>query len=218
MRKKLRKASAILVAMLPFNAVRKVAYRLLLGYRFGAGTRIGYRSVIAVDSFSCGPGTIISPGNRFLGAFSVALGRNVFIGRDNQFFGSDAAASAAQAHKGYKRALVLGDEALINNGHIFDVIGRIEIQDGSWIAGFRSQFLTHGVGVVDRDILIGPRTFVGSGVQVSPGSSIGADCIVAMGSVVTKKFSDARVILAGVPARILRQRSPDDEHGFARVW
>jgi acetyltransferase-like isoleucine patch superfamily enzyme len=215
---KVRKIFALAISTLPADSLRRFAYSFLLGYKFGAGSRVGYGTVIAVDSFECGAGTTISRGNRFIGAYAVSIGKNTFIGQNNRFLGSDAAASEAEAHKGYKRSLILGDDSLVNYGHIFDVIGKIEIGNGSWVAGFNSQFLTHGIGVTDRDISVGERSFIGSAVLVSPGSSIGSDCIVAMGSVVTKKFLDPGLILGGVPASVIRTRNENDGYEFKKVW
>jgi len=76
--------------------------------------------------------------------------------------------------------------------------------DGSWIAGVASQFWTHGTGTPDRDISIGKGCYLGSAVRFSPGSSVGDDVLVAMGSVVTKKFKEGRVLIGGVPAKIIK--------------
>ncbi|HMP74221.1 MAG TPA: DapH/DapD/GlmU-related protein [Kiritimatiellia bacterium] len=50
---------------------------------------------------------------------------------------------------------------------------------------------------------IGRNCWLGAGVVVTDASSIGEHCVVAAGAVVTKQFGD-EVILAGVPARVLR--------------
>lgn len=66
MRRKIGKAMAMLAAVLPGSAARKAAYSLLFGYRFGAGSRTGWGTIIFVDSFDCGARTVISPHNRFM--------------------------------------------------------------------------------------------------------------------------------------------------------
>lgn len=53
---------------------------------------------------------------------------------------------------------------------------------------------------------------------MSPGSRIYADTIVAMVSLATKKFTESNVILAGVPARVQRNRAVEDVHEWERTW
>ena len=52
-------------------------------------------------------------------------------------------------------------------------------------------------------VRIGPGSWIGSATVVL--ADIGADTVVGAGSVVTRPLPD-RVIAAGVPARIIRQR------------
>lgn len=51
-------------------------------------------------------------------------------------------------------------------------------------------------------ISIGSNCFIGNRAMFLPGSSIGNNCIVAAGAVVTKQFPDNSVI-GGVPAKII---------------
>ncbi|MFF9869848.1 sugar O-acetyltransferase [Streptomyces sp. NPDC013953] len=54
-----------------------------------------------------------------------------------------------------------------------------------------------------RPITLGDRVWLGGGVTVLPGVSIGADTVVGAGSVVTKSLPSG-VLAAGNPARIIR--------------
>lgn len=216
--RRMRKLAALLAAHLPGSELRKLAYRLFHGYKFGDGTIIAGGTYIAVDRFVCGERVTISRGNRFYGPIRVEIGRQTFIGPRNQIMCGDAVAGEEMTDRDYGRALVVGDECLINEQHLLDVVGTIRVGNGTWLAGFRSQFMTHGASVVDRNIHIGERCFFGSAVLMAPGSAIGADCIVAMGSVVTKKISGSGSIISGVPARIARERTPEDQHAWGRTW
>lgn len=60
-------------------------------------------------------------------------------------------------------------------------------------------------GVTRKGIQIGSNCWVGSKVTVLDGSKIGDGCVVAAGAVVSGEFP-ADVILAGVPARIVKSR------------
>ena len=53
------------------------------------------------------------------------------------------------------------------------------------------------------DISIGSGTWIASGVIMIGGCSVGKDCIVAAGSVVTKPFGDG-LFIAGVPAKVIK--------------
>jgi acetyltransferase-like isoleucine patch superfamily enzyme len=61
-------------------------------------------------------------------------------------------------------------------------------------------------GVTREGIRIGKNCWIGSKVTILDGVHVGDGCVIAAGAVVTKSFP-ANSILAGVPARILRDRS-----------
>lgn len=52
-------------------------------------------------------------------------------------------------------------------------------------------------------ITIGNNVFIGMSVTMLPGTSIPDNCIVAAGSVVTKKFAESGKIIAGNPAKVI---------------
>lgn len=54
-----------------------------------------------------------------------------------------------------------------------------------------------------RPITIGDNCWFGANVSVMPGVSIGANCVIAAGAVVTKDMPD-NAIIAGVPAKVIR--------------
>lgn len=61
-------------------------------------------------------------------------------------------------------------------------------------------------GNYEKDILIGNNVWIGFGVQIMPGVSIGDNSIVGAGAVVTKSIPN-NVIVAGVPAAIIKRRT-----------
>jgi acetyltransferase-like isoleucine patch superfamily enzyme len=189
-----------------------------LGCRIGRACKVGLGVVIAVDDFEMGHRSEIGRHSVFMGPITVRIGTDVHIGKSNQFTCGDAVADPSLAHMNYKRMLVLGDNSLINQDHLFDVLGLLEIGEGTWVAGFQSQFLTHGAGEMDRDIVIGQRCFIGSAARFTPGSGIGDDVIVAMSATVTKVIPDHSVVVGGLPARVLRRRTENDSFHFERDW
>ena len=105
----------------------------------------------------------------------------------------------------YTRTLEIGADTLITSGHHFDVAGKFKLGDRSWIAGIGSQFWTHGVGVLDRNIEIGSDCYLGSAVRFAPGAAIANNVLVAMGSVVSGKIDASNALIGGVPAKVLRK-------------
>ncbi len=215
--KRTRKLLAWAVAWMPANVLRIAGYRLL-GYSIGPACRIGIGTVIAVDHFICGARVSIRRGNAFTGPITVVLGDDTFIGRWNRIDCGDAAAAPAQAYMGYARRFETGRNCLINESHLFDVLGCISIGDRTWVAGFASQFLTHGASAMDRDIAIGSECFLGSALRFAPGSGVGNKVMVAMGAVVTRRIEGDNIVVGGVPAKVIRARDEGDGYRFEKTW
>lgn len=206
----------LLVSLMPTNGLRVMLYRLLFGYRIGKGVRIGFGTLFSVQSLEIGDGTVIGPFNVFKGPIQARIGANARIGRLNQFFCSWHIVSDKFDVRNYTPILELGDRSLVLNSHFFDIYGRVEIGNDSWIAGNGSQFWTHGLSVMDRDIIIGEKNYIGSGVRFAPGTSIGHRNIVALGSVVLGKVDACESLISGFPARAIRSIAEDVQGGRYR--
>jgi acetyltransferase-like isoleucine patch superfamily enzyme len=215
---KIKKILALAISYLPSGGLRVSAYRSLLGYRFGPGCQLGLGVLIAVDHFEAGANVRIRRGTSFMGPITVRLGDKTFIGRFNKIECGDNAGDASQAHMQYAREFITGHDSLINEAHLFDVLGRIQLGNGSWIAGFSSQFLTHGAGTMNRDIVIGDDCFLGSAVRFAPGSGVGNQVVVGMGSVVTKRLAQDNVVVGGVPAKVIKERQDESDYVFEKGW
>ena len=192
---------AAIISIVPINALRVLAYRLL-GYKISG--RVGFGTVIAVSEArieKCKIGHF----NLFIGPMKVEIGEDASIGDRNTFSCGFWTLQEQYRDKNYTRFLQIGANTLITSGHYFDVAGSFVLGDGSWIAGIGSQFWTHGAGVTDRDIQIGRDCYLGSAVRFAPGSDIEDNVIVAMGSVVTKRFDMSKIMIGGVPATILKK-------------
>ncbi len=192
---------AALISIVPINILRVLGYRLL-GYKISG--RIGFGTVVAVSSAhiaNCKLGAF----NLFVGPMQVEIGEGASIGNRNTFSCGFWTTQEQYQDKNYARTLQIGANTLITSGHYFDVAGSFALGDGSWIAGMGSQFWTHGAGVTDRDIQIGRDCYIGSAARFAPGVVVGNHVIVAMGSVVTKKFDIAKAMIGGVPATVLKE-------------
>ncbi len=196
-------AFAILVSILPLNTLRVLGYKLLFGYRIDK-SRMGFGTIIAVDDAAI-TNARIGVFNLFIGPLTVEIGNGASIRNRNSFVCGYWVLRDENKSKNYARKLEVGQNTLITSGHYFDLAGILKLGDRSWIAGFGSQFWTHGIGVLDRDIEIGNDCYLGSAVRFAPGSSVGNNVLVAMGSVVSGKLNASNALVGGVPAKILKE-------------
>lgn len=60
------------------------------------------------------------------------------------------------------------------------------------------------------EVKIGDRVWIGGRSVVNPGVTIGNDCVIASGSVVTKDVPDG-VIVGGNPAKVIRRITEEDK-------
>ena len=62
-----------------------------------------------------------------------------------------------------------------------------------------------------RDVVIGDRCWIGMNSVLLPGVVLGEGTVVGAGAVVTKPFPRGHCVIAGNPARVIRELSPDGE-------
>ena len=76
-----------------------------------------------------------------------------------------------------------------------------------------ARVLTHDfVGGYHRDTRIGARCFIGANAIILPGVSVGDQCIIAAGAVVTEDVP-AHAMVAGNPAKVVRSGLSLGRHG-----
>jgi len=207
---------AALIAIVPSAALRRLLYRGLMGFKIPSSSSIGILTLMAVPSLHLGENVSIGPLNIFKGPFEVTIGAQTRIGRNNRFFSSWKILDPRFTERRYTPRLQIGQKALVLNDHFFDVYGLLSIGDGSWIAGYGSQFWTHGLSVTDRDIIIGSENYLGSAVRFAPGTSIGDRNILALGSVVLSKVDANDSLISGFPAKAIRSIAEDRAAGKYR--
>lgn len=59
--------------------------------------------------------------------------------------------------------------------------------------------------VNEKEIVIGNHVWIGCRVTVLKGTTLGDDCVIAAGSVVTKPFKEKSVLIAGNPTAVRRE-------------
>ena len=124
----------------------------------------------------------------------------------------------------YGTRVSIGARTFMNYDCLMLDVAPITIGSACQIAT-RVQFLTatHPVDPEPRrigwesgePIALGDNVWLGGGVVVCPGVTIGDDTVVGAGAVVTRDLP-AGVVAAGVPARVLREIGDEDRVDFPR--
>jgi acetyltransferase-like isoleucine patch superfamily enzyme len=60
-------------------------------------------------------------------------------------------------------------------------------------------------------ITIGSMVYIGSEIRMAPGSAVPARSIVGIGSVITAQLTDEGKLIAGVPAKTVKELSAEDQ-------
>ena len=113
--------------------------------------------------------------------------------------------------------LNIGTHTFIGSNTQFDVLNHVEVGDhtliapGCFISDHQHGLEARGLLIdqqpcISRPIIIGSDVWLGVGVSVLAGVTIGESAVVGAGSVVTRNIP-ATAIAVGVPARTIRFRS-----------
>ncbi|MBM0741536.1 hypothetical protein JOY44_07895 [Phormidium sp. CLA17] len=194
---------AFIISYLPLNGLRCLMYQLLFGYSI-KNSKIGIGTILVISEATI-EGATIGRSNVFTGPMSLVIKNGACIGKHNLFVCNEWTVREELKDNHYDRCLILAENTLIADAHFFDVAGRLTLGKGSWVAGRDSQFWTHGAGVRDRNIQIGEQCYIGSAARFAPGSELGNNILVAMGSVVTGKLAASNAMIGGVPARLIKE-------------
>jgi acetyltransferase-like isoleucine patch superfamily enzyme len=162
-----------------------------------------------------GTGSIMAfpPGSVF-GEEWITIGRDTLIGAQVTI-----SAGIMPGHDlGPDTVLRIGDRCVIGRGSHIVAHQSVEIGDDVWTGPY--VYITdqnHGYAdpqtpigrqpPVNRPVSIGAGSWLGAGAIVLPGACIGRNVVIAAGSVVRGQVPD-RCVVAGVPAKIVRQHTP----------
>lgn len=118
-------------------------------------------------------------------------------------------------------SIKIGDCAFFGRGVEFDVLGDISVGAHTVIAprcfvtdhnhGIRRELRIDQQACSVKRVVIGADVWLGAGVVVLPGVTIGDGAVVGAQSVVTRDVAPMAVV-AGTPARFLRNRSDARRH------
>ncbi len=164
-----------------------------------------------------GPGSILTfPPGAIFGEPWIEVGADTVVGKHVTM----SAGTVPGQDLGAVPLLRIGDRCVIGRGthivaHESIVIGD-DVYTGPYV------YITdQNHGYIDPDVPIGRQwpanaavsigagSWLGAGAIVLPGASIGANVVVAAGSVVRGRVPD-RCVVAGVPAKVIRSYVPGD--------
>ncbi len=95
-------------------------------------------------------------------------------------------------------------------GNYFQAIGNIEIGKGTYIAPnvgiitANHDFSNLDNHLAPKSVKLGEKCWVGMNSMILPGVHLGDNTVVGAGSVVTKSFPEGNCVIAGNPAKLIR--------------
>jgi len=212
------KIIAILTLFLP-SFLKVLVLRSLFKMRVGRGVRIGFSYIFSKEG-EIGDEVRIGHFNLITGMKELTLGDDVVIGHFNIILGGSKVTLGDGAMIGRFNEinsilnplvrgtpipeLKLGRRAIVTAWHKIDFTDKVELGENVVFAGRLSNIWTHNRQDV-APVSIGARCYVGAGIQMVPGSSVGADCVIGLGSIISKPFDQERVLIAGVPAKVVKE-------------
>jgi carbonic anhydrase/acetyltransferase-like protein (isoleucine patch superfamily) len=223
-RRRLRLLLLAAVAILP-GFLKKPLYRSLFGYRIGRGVRIG---LVLLDAreVDLGDGTEIGHLNLVLRVGRLATGTRVRIGSLNIIRGGEEVRLGDYAEvmrlnvlnaipdhdctTSPVSRLEIGAGAVIVSGHRVDFTDRVTIGRNVILGGRNSSLWTHNRQQT-APIVIGDFCYVGSEVRLAPGARLPERSILALGSVLAGAIDIPGSLVGGVPAKVIRALTAEDD-------
>lgn len=140
------------------------------------------RALYRLSGLSVGPGAKLGSCMSVYSNGEIIIGANVWLGRAANF----------NVPKGAR--VVIGDSC--------DIAPYVKFMCGSHLIGSSSR---RAGACTARDISIGKGCWIGASVTVLGGAEVGHGTVIAAGSVVLPRRYPPDIVLAGVPARQVRE-------------
>lgn len=221
---KFRFAVLACIALLP-SFLKRPSYRLLFGYHIGKRVRIGL-SILDARQCQIDDDVTIGHLNAVIGVEKLVVGDHVRIGHLNIIRGGDEVCLGRYSEiirmneinsipdpdvvNPTDPRFLLGDGSIITTGHKIDFTDRVRIGRRSILGGRNSSLWTHNRQRT-LPIEIGAFAYIGSEIRIAPGGSIPSRCIVGIGSVIITGLTEANHLIAGVPAKVIKELDESDK-------
>lgn len=209
-------------ALLP-SPIAVLCLRIVFGYKIGKRVRIGFSIIDALET-EIGNDVSIGHFNIFTGIKKLSIGEHTRIGVLNIFRGGEEitigryceilrlneinSIPEPEVVNEIDPRFLMGDGCMIGASHKIDFTDRVEFGKRVILGGRNSSIWTHNRQKT-QPVLIGERSYLGSEIRIAPGGTIAPKCIVGIGAVVSGKFEKEYQLIAGVPAKEIKEL--DDE-------
>lgn len=223
-RRRLRLMLLAAIALLP-GVLKRPLYRSLFGYRIGPGVRIGL-VILDAQQVELGEGTEIGHLNLITRVGRLVTGRRVRIGMLNVIRGGEHVQLGDYAEvmrlnvlnaipdhdctTSPVSRLEIGAGAVIVSGHRIDFTDRVTIGRNVIVGGRNSSLWTHNRQQT-APIAIGDFCYLGSEVRLAPGARLPERSILALGSVLAGPIDTPGSLVGGVPAKVVRPLTAEDD-------
>lgn len=221
---KFRLAMLACVGLLP-GFLKRPSYRLFFGYKIGKRVRIGF-SIIDAKECQIDNDVTIGHLNAIISVKRIVIGDHVRIGHLNIIRGGDEVSLGRYAEimrlneinsipdpevvNPTDPRFLLGQGSIITAGHKIDFTDRVTIGRRSILGGRNSSLWTHNRQRT-RPIDIGSFAYLGSEIRIAPGGAVPSRCIVGIGSVITRELTDEGHLIAGIPAKPVKELNEADQ-------
>jgi acetyltransferase-like isoleucine patch superfamily enzyme len=221
---KLRLLMLAVCAVLP-SFLKRPIYRLCFGYEIGKRVSIGLSIIDAgechiADDVQIGHFNVVTRVRKLTikdhvrighlniirGGDEVSLGRYCEIIRMNEI---NSIPDPEVVNK-IDPVFLLGDGSIVTTGHKIDFTDRVDIGRRVILGGRNSSLWTHNRQRT-LPITIGSLVYIGSEIRMAPGSAIPPRSIVGIGSVITAALTEEGKLIAGVPAKTIKELSQEDQ-------
>jgi carbonic anhydrase/acetyltransferase-like protein (isoleucine patch superfamily) len=223
-RRGLRLALLAVLGVLP-GFLKRPLYRSLFGYRIGRGVRIGL-VLLDAQEVELGEGTEIGHLNLITRVGRLVTGKRVRVGPLNIIRGGESVTlddwaevmrlnvlNAIPDHDCTTRPvsrLEIGKGAVVVSGHRIDFTDRVTLGRNVIVGGRNSSLWTHNRQQT-APIEIGDFCYLGSEVRLAPGARLAARSILGLGSVLSGAIDTPGSLVGGVPAKVIRPLTPEDD-------
>ncbi len=220
---KFRLVMLALIALLP-SFLKRSCYRVFFKYDIGKRVHIGLSIIDArecriADDVSIGHLNVITRVQKLeledhvrIGYLNIIRGGDeVQLGRYAEIIRMNEINSIAEPEvvNPIDPRFLLGNGSIITAGHKIDFTDRVTIGRRSILGGRNSSLWTHNRQRT-RPIDVGSFAYIGSEIRIAPGGSVPSKCIVGIGSVITGALVDEGHLIAGVPAKSIKELSDED--------
>lgn len=223
-RRGLRLVGLAFVGVMP-GFIALALYRLVFGFRFGRGARVGF-SLLDADSLELAGGAKIGHLNLITRVGRLELGEHASIGHLNILRGGERVSlgpyadvvrfnvlNAIPDHDCTTEpvsVLEMDVGAVIVSGHRIDFTDRVTLGKNVIVGGRNSSLWTHNRQQT-APIRVGDFCYLGSEIRIAPGGQLPDRCILGLGAVLSGTIDEPGSLVGGVPAKVIRPLSAEDE-------